>query len=120
MNNRALGTQGEARAAAYLTAHGYAICACNFRVRSGEIDIIADDHGTLVFVEVKTRRGTQYGTPAQAVDFRKRNKIVQTAYWYLRQRQIDHRPCRFDVIEVYAVPSGDWQVRHIKGAFEAT
>ncbi|EFR40450.1 TIGR00252 family protein [Selenomonas sp. oral taxon 137 str. F0430] len=118
MSNQTLGAQGEDRAAAYLTARGCIICERNFRVKSGEIDIIADDRGTLVFVEVKTRTGTQYGTPAQAVDFRKRNKIIQTAYWYLRQRQIDNRPCRFDVIEVYAV-RGDWQVRHIKGAFEA-
>ena len=118
MSNQTLGAQGEDRAAAYLTARGCIIYERNFRVKSGEIDIIADDRGTLVFVEVKTRTGTQYGTPAQAVDFRKRNKIIQTAYWYLRQRQIDNRPCRFDVIEVYAV-RGDWQVHHIKGAFEA-
>jgi TIGR00252 family protein len=118
VRNKILGSQGEQRAAEYLTEHGCTICERNFRVKTGEIDIIADDCGTLVFVEVKTRTGTQYGTPAQAVDFRKRNKIVQTAYWYLRQRQIDGRPCRFDVIEVYAV-HGDWRVHHIKGAFEA-
>ena len=119
MNNKILGAQGEERAGAYLTAHGYEICERNYRIRSGEIDIIADDHGTLVFVEVKTRSGTSYGTPAEAVDFRKRKKIIQTAYRYLRQRQIDNRPCRFDVIEVYAVSGSDWPVRHIKGAFEA-
>ena len=118
MSNQVLGAQGENCAASYLRAHGCMILERNYRTQTGEIDIIADDHGTLVFVEVKTRTGTAYGTPAQAVNFRKRNKIIQTAYRYLGQKQIDNRPCRFDVIEVYAVSGSDWPVRHIKGAFE--
>ena len=101
-----------------MMSHGCRILERNYRMKYGEIDIIAEDYGTIVFVEVKTRRSISYGTPAQAVNYRKQNKIIQMAQIYLRQRRIENRPCRFDVIEVYAV-RGDWQVHHIKGAFEA-
>jgi len=64
MSNKTLGDQGEAYAADYLRQNGYRILTRNYRTKVGEIDLIADDHGTLVFIEVKTRRGMHYGTPA--------------------------------------------------------
>ena len=109
MNSKILGGQGENCAAVYLRKKGYRILE--------QIDLIAENGGTLVFVEVKTRSSLRYGTPAEAVNFRKRNKIIQTASWYLRQRHMEHRPCRFDVIEIYAT-GGGWTVRQIEGAFE--
>ena len=100
-----------------MMSHGCQVLERNYCMKYGEIDIIAEDHGTIVFVEVKTRRSISYGTPAQAVNYRKQNKIIQMAQIYLRQRQIENRPCRFDVVEVYAV--GDvWRIHHIKDAFE--
>ena len=118
MSNKALGNQGETYAAEYLRRQGCRILTRNYRTKIGEIDIVADDHGTLVFIEVKTRRGMHYGTPAEAVHYRKQQKIVQTAHWYLREQNKENAHCRFDVLEIYAF--GDlWQVHQIKNAVEA-
>ena len=120
MKNQILGSQGEQAAADFLQQQGYVICARNFRVPVGEIDIIARQGEVLAFVEVKTRHGSRYGTPAQAVNFYKQKKIIQTAQWFLRQKHLseDKCFCRFDVVEVYALPKGKWQVHHLPGAFE--
>lgn len=119
MNNKVLGNQGEQAAADYLQQHGYRICARNFRVPVGEIDIIAEYQDTLVFVEVKTRRSLRFGSGAQAVSYHKQQKIIQTARWFLRQRHLEERCCcRFDVIEVYTGPQGSWDIHHLPGAFE--
>ena len=119
--NKELGQAGEAAAVAYLQQHGYKIAARNYRVKVGELDIIAwQDPKTLVFVEVKTRTGLQYGTPAEAVNYYKRKKIIRTAQWYLMEKHLQGSCyCRFDVIEVYAMAQGRWEVRQIEGAFEA-
>ncbi|ERJ92864.1 TIGR00252 family protein [Selenomonas sp. oral taxon 892 str. F0426] len=118
MRNKILGDQGESYAAQYLLRKGYRILTRNYRTKVGEIDIIADDHGTLVFIEVKTRSSLRYGTPAEAVHYRKQQKIIQTAYWYLRMNHMENSFCRFDILEIYAAGS-DWSVYHIKNAFEA-
>lgn len=119
MMNQVLGRQGEQIAADFLQEQGYVICARNFRAPVGEIDIIARRGEVLAFVEVKTRRGNRYGTPAQAVNFHKQKKIIQTASWFLRQKHLEDKCfCRFDVVEVYALPQGQWQVHHLPGAFE--
>jgi putative endonuclease len=119
MNNKVLGSQGEQAAADYLVRQGYRICARNFRVPVGEIDIVAAKDELVVFVEVKTRRGLGCGTPAQAVTYYKQQKIIQTACWFLRQRHLEDRClCRFDVVEVYAREAGGWKIHHIPGAFE--
>ena len=119
MKNQILGRQGEQAAADFLQQQGYVICARNFRVPVGEIDIIVRKGDVLAFVEVKTRHGNRYGTPAQAVNFRKQKKIIQTAHWFLRQKHLEDKCfCRFDVIEVYALPEGKWRIHHLAGAFE--
>ena len=119
MKNQILGSQGEQAAADFLQQQGYKICARNFRVPVGEIDIIARQGEVLAFVEVKTRHSNRYGTPAQAVNIHKQKKIIQTAQWFLRQKHLEDKCfCRFDVIEVYARAEGKWQVRHLPGAFE--
>lgn len=119
MNTKILGNRGEDAAASFLERHGLSVLERNFRVKTGEIDIIARDGRTLVFVEVKTRRTEAYGRPGAAVGFRKQQKIIECARWYLRQRQIESCPCRFDVIEVLA-GEGHARIRHIKGAFECS
>ena len=117
MSSKALGDRGEAYAANYLRQNGYRILTRNYRTKIGEIDLIAEDQDTLVFIEVKTRSSVRYGMPAEAVNYKKRQKIIQTAYWYLCVQHRENAICRFDVLEVYAV--GDrWNVHQIKNAFE--
>jgi len=119
MKNQILGRQGEQVAADFLQEQGYVICDRNYRVPVGEIDLVVRKGEVLAFVEVKTRHGIRYGTPAQAVNFYKQQKIIQTAHWFLRQKHLEDKCfCRFDVVEVYALPGGKWQVHHLPGAFE--
>jgi len=119
MNGKELGKRGEDAAAEFLCSHGYRILARNYRVACGELDIVARQRETLVFVEVKTRRGDRCGTPGQSVTWRKQQKIIRTAQWYLQEHHLDQVPCRFDVIEVFPYPARAWNVRQIQGAFEA-
>jgi putative endonuclease len=88
-----------------------------YRRRFGEIDLIAEQGERLVFVEVKTRRGAGYGTPAEAVTPRKRHRIALVALAYLQQRGWLERPCRFDVVEVLVGPDDGRRVHHIPDAF---
>ena len=118
MSNKTLGDQGETCAVEYLRRQGCHILTRNYRTKLGEIHIIADDHGTLVFIEVKTRRSSHYGLPAEAVHYRKQQKIIQTAYCYLHTHHMENHLCRFDVLEIYAMKDG-WKVNQIKSAFEA-
>jgi putative endonuclease len=98
---QALGRIGEDLAAGELERRGYAILERRYRTRCGEIDIVADDRGTLVFVEVKTRADAEFGTAADAVTPWKRRRLVRMAREYLVRRATGHdRPCRFDVVAV--------------------
>lgn len=118
MDAKELGRRGEAAAADYLTRHGYRILAKNYRVAAGELDIVAEEtDGTVAFVEVKTRRTTRYGRPGEAVDYRKQQKIITCARWFLQERHLAERRCRFDVIEI-SVHGERASLRHIKGAFQ--
>ncbi len=120
MNNKILGNRGEQAAASYLMAHGYQILERNYRCPVGEIDIVASRGTTVIFVEVKTRRSLAYGRPCEAVDYRKQQKIIKTASWYIQGHNLSGRSLRFDVLEVFAQPGGSMQVNHIQGAFETT
>ena len=114
-NKREKGALYEELAAEYLRRHGFSISERNFRSRSGEIDIIAEKDGVTVYCEVKFRSGKGYGAPEEAVDFRKRQRIVRTAMYhrYIKGYS-ENKPCRFDVIAI----CGD-EIRHIENAFEA-
>ena len=112
-----LGNAGELFAARYLEQHGYKILEKNFRVRSAEIDIIAQIDGVIVFVEVKTRSDTKHGLPAEAVNFRKQKKIIEAASVFLQDEKYFDSPCRFDVIEIYS-DGVKFSARHIENAFE--
>ena len=101
MHERAqLGKRGEELAAAFLERHGYKILEHNYRLRQGEIDIIAARENLLAFVEVKTRRTLDYGIPAAAVTYSKQQKIRATALAYLQVQQQYYEILSFDVIEV--------------------
>ena len=95
-----LGRTGERLAAEELTRQGYCILERNFRCSYGEIDLIAEEGDELVFVEVKTRRGTAYGLPEEAVTVRKQQKLVQVATCYLDLHQSMERAWRIDVVAV--------------------
>ena len=115
--NYETGRLAEDFAARYLEQKGYRILERRFRSRQGEIDLIAKDGNTLVFVEVKYRRSLKWGRPADAVDAGKRRRLTMTAAYYLRQsRQID-TCCRFDVIELWR-EEGSLRVQHYQNAFD--
>ncbi|TCS79352.1 YraN family protein [Pectinatus cerevisiiphilus] len=117
MKKRNIGRLGENIAADYLRDCGYQILAMNYTAKCGEIDIIAKHEDLIVFVEVKTRKNSLYGTAAQAVDYRKQKKIIRTAYLYITLQQYDVS-YRFDVIEIYYNFFGQYKLNHIEGAFE--
>jgi putative endonuclease len=96
---------------------GYAIVDRRYRTRAGEIDIIARDGQTLVFVEVKTRRSARRGLPVEAITRRKRRQIVLMASDYLARRRPRARICRFDVVSVAMNESGPATILVIPDAF---
>ena len=101
MNKRVLGDTRENIAAAYLENNGYFILERNFRCRMGEIDIVANEGGYIVFVEVKYRADLKYGAPAFAVDRKKQHTIYNVASFYLKKNGISFdTPVRFDVIAI--------------------
>lgn len=116
---QALGRDGEAEARAALRARGYVILAERYRTRHGEVDVIARDGETLVFVEVKTRRDEDYGGGAAAVTWRKQRRIVRVAEAYLNEGRLHHLPCRFDVVVVDWPGDGPPRTDVIRSAFEA-
>lgn len=113
-----LGKNGEETVTKYLKKKGYKILATNYRCKLGEIDIIAMDGPELVFIEVKTRSGLGYGSPAAAVDFRKQRQISRTAQKYLSEQCLFDSPARFDVMSVLCDTSQKLQITHINNAFE--
>jgi putative endonuclease len=104
-----LGRMGERLAAGALTKRGYRVLEQNFRCRSGEIDIVAEDGADLVFVEVKTRRGQSYGLPEEAVTWRKARKLAEVASCYLDQHACPERSWRIDVVAVQLSSDGKMQ-----------
>ncbi len=103
----ALGKRGEELAAAYLERVGYRIVERNCRLSVGELDIVAVERGTLVFVEVKTRRGVGFGSPLEAVTPRKQRQISRAAQEYLGRGHFPGKPSRFDVIAILLTPGDD-------------
>lgn len=99
-NHRAVGTKYEQAVGYYLQQHGYEILQYNYRCPKGEIDLIAKDGDTLVFCEVKYRKGYAYGNPLEAVGAKKQRRIYQSALFYLMVHRLEQIPCRFDVIGV--------------------
>lgn len=117
-NNRETGAKGEAIAAKFLKKHGYKIIEQNFRIRGGEIDIIASDKKYIVFAEVKTRKNANFAEAREFVTISKQRKIISTASIWLMKNQTELQP-RFDVIEVYS-PQGIFnkvKINHIENAF---
>jgi putative endonuclease len=114
---QALGQRGEAAAERSLIASGFEILERRCRFRVGEIDLVATDGETLVFVEVKARSGTGYGTPAASVTPAKQRRIARVALTFLSRRRWLDRRCRFDVVEIFASEGRVRRVNHIRDAF---
>ena len=114
------GQASEARAEQFLRAKGYRILERNLRTSLGELDLVAEDAGVLVFVEVKARATEAFGGALLAVDRRKQAKLVRLASQYLAQRHLSEKPCRFDVVLVQGQPSAQGQIEHLQNAFEVT
>lgn len=112
-----LGRWGEEEAAKYLRRLGMKIVERNFRTPVGEIDVIARQGGTLVFIEVKTRRSALFGAPQEAVGRAKQRQIVRTAQWYLGSGRGKGLQPRFDVIAVRQGKDGAAELEHIQNAF---
>jgi len=110
--------KGEEAAARFLARSGYAILDKNVRTRAGEIDLVAKEGKTLVFVEVKTLRDLVGDPPQAAVNTRKQNRLGKLAHGYLKQKRIRQTPCRFDVVSVIINDEGGVKaIRHIPNAF---
>jgi len=118
-HRQSLGKLGENLACAALTERGYAIIARRHRTRLGEIDIIARDGDTLVFVEVKSRAGDEFGGGAAAVTAWKQRKVAQMAMDYLVRHRLEDQPCRFDVVTVDVVNGQEPRVEIYMNAFES-
>lgn len=116
MERQALGKCGEDQAVRELERRGYAVLARRYRTRHGEIDIVAEDGETIVFVEVKAKETTEFGSAVEAVTVRKQRKVVSMAVDYLARNRLTSRPCRFDVVAIDGVGS-DAELTYYRGAF---
>jgi putative endonuclease len=117
---RELGTIGEERAASFLRSAGMRIIVSNYRCRLGEIDLVAVEGRVVVFVEVKSKRGSSHGSPEEMITAAKRRRLTMLARWFLMVRKWTGRPARFDVVAI------DWKrdragaVTHYRNAFPAS
>ena len=114
-----LGKLGEDLACAELERRGYAILERRYRTKFGEIDIVAREDGTTVFVEVKTRVGEQFGGGAEALTAWKQRRITQMAVDYLARHRLHDRPCRFDVVTI-EMGGGEPRIQVYAHAFDAS
>lgn len=115
---RALGDEGEARAAALLASRGYRIVGRNVRAGGVEIDLVMQRGNLVVFVEVKTRTTDRFGGAAHAVDSAKQQRLLRGAAAWLHAHRGRARRVRFDVVSCVPRPDGSWQVEHMEGAFD--
>jgi putative endonuclease len=112
-----LGQEGERLAERYLRKKGYKLVERNYRCAVGELDLIVLDRRIVVFVEVKTRTGHGFGSPLEAVEFRKQRKMIQAAQFFLSAKGLQQREARFDVIGI-SWPGREPVLEHIENAFD--
>lgn len=117
--NKLVGRWGERMAADYLRAKGYNVLQMGYTTRGGEIDIVAEDHGVIAFVEVKLRSDVSFARAADAVTLRKQRRIISAARYWITENDADVET-RFDVIEIYAPEGAETEspvIEHTEGAF---
>jgi putative endonuclease len=113
---RRLGQRGEAAAEAFLQMRGYRIIARNYRCPLGELDLVAQEQGSVVFIEVKTRRGARAGSGGEAISACKRRRMTRLARYFLAAHGLEGVPCRFDVVTLSVRP-GTARVQMWRNAF---
>jgi len=119
-SSRLSGAQWEKTAESFLRARGLRLLQRNFSSRFGEIDLIMEDEGTVVFIEVKYRKSSSHGSGADAVTYHKQGRISRTAAWYLAKfPQRAEQTCRFDVLSIDSQQK-DKGINWIKSAFYST
>lgn len=116
--SKALGRQGEKIAVQFLKQHGYQIVEANYKTRGGEIDLIAYDEQTLVFIEVKARRNDTFDHLKWAVDLKKQIRLEKLARYYLYCRGLSDQDCRFDLVLIHADHGKPPKIELIQNAFE--
>ncbi len=114
-----LGKHGEELASEFLESAGLRIIVRNYRNKTGEIDIIARDQETLVFVEVKTRKSLTYGQPYEAVSRKKQKQICRLALYYMTRNKLHDQAVRFDVISIVMTSNENPKIEHLINCFEA-
>jgi len=112
------GADGERAAVKFLEGRGYRIVASNYRTRLGEIDLIAEDGTTLVFIEVKARADDRFGGPAAAITRAKQARIARLAQQYMAARRLGERACRFDAVLISGEDPRLQRIELVTGAFE--
>lgn len=115
--SKRLGSFGENIAVNYLKNIGYKVLERNFRSSQGEVDIIAEDGGFLVFLEIKNYSFRSFSSPIFAIRKSKRESIIHAARYYLYKKNIRERSCRFDVLTIYWEANGERRIELIKDAF---
>lgn len=100
MSTKTTGNYGEELACEYLKKQGYRILERNYLIRGGEVDIVAKDKDTLVFVEVKTRYSHEYGDPLEAITYFKLKALIKTAQFYILKQHLGDIPYRIDAVAV--------------------
>jgi putative endonuclease len=122
LKKKELGAKGEEIAVRYLKSRGYRIVELNYRIRLGEIDIIAEQGDDLVFVEVKTRSGTRFGSPFESVTKQKQKQLSKVALEYINKQGCQNRPARFDVVGIEFQKGGnafqDAAIEVLQNAFD--
>jgi len=113
-----LGDRGEKVACGFLKEHGYEILGKNYKCKIGEIDVIARRRERLAFIEIKTRTSLQFGTPQEAVNLQKQEKIFQVAQWYLNEKKLLKTPIAFDVVAILWKEGKTPEIQLIADAFE--
>ena len=118
MNRKLFGNYGEDVASRYLSRNGYKILQKNFRTKFGEIDIIAKEENTIVFIEVKTRENDKFVSPFAAINKNKQEHIIKASLCYLKNKRLFEKvKCRFDVVSVL---SNDYnKIELVKDAFRS-
>ncbi|MBJ6752168.1 YraN family protein [Geomonas anaerohicana] len=117
-SNGSVGGTGESIAATYLKGQGFKIVECNFRCTCGEIDIVARDGRTIVFVEVKCRKNDNYGPPQLAVTPFKQRQISKAALVWLSRKKLYDAEARFDVVAIMLHDHDLPDIEHIRNAFD--
>lgn len=116
-STREIGTEGEKMAAAYLESKGYTILEFNYFFEHSEVDIVAYDESYIIFVEVKKRKNTDFGDPADFITEEKKQHVYKAAEAWLYERKMDGSPVRFDVVTIVQEQNEAPDIRHFEHAF---